>query len=664
MIASKGSRVCLAVADRWGARFGVAAPNRLLARPLGLIHADVKTAGFGELFKEAFPADWTDIVVRANQALEGKHDLLGSGIVDSSEFLRRSDLKWITKQGVRALPIGRAPSFWHFDFKSGIAWDSRLFFSDIRYGHVPGADVKVPWELSRCAHLVTVGQAYALTGEERYADYFVEQVRDWVVQNPVKRGVNWACPMDIGLRAANWIFALDFFHSSQTVTPDFLETFSGALWAAGDHIRKHLEWSSDISSNHYLANLIGLGYIGATIGESSWLRFAVDEMEKEMEKQVYPDGLDYEGSLSYHRLVLELFFFFVFMIDRSGTSGKRSVEFGSRFLGRLRDMFEATQELLTPSGRMPMIGDNDSGRVHVLRTSEDADHRYLMNMGALFFKDHRLKVNEWEDTSEVVWLFGFSGRETLRALPGRGVAEVPQRRPGDSGLPVLRGENDYLCFAAQPNGTRGIGNHTHNDKLSFVLSVGQDDFFIDPGTGVYTPDAAKRNLFRSTRMHNTVEIDGEEQNRFRPDTLFALEDDAKVGHFGAKDVVEAFHTGYRRLPGEPVHRRKIERRITPLMWIVTDKFEGHGRHRLVWRFNPGREIRIEQMTADSVVLRGSEGALTLRARVDGGMWTSVPSEISPSYGVILPNQVLEMETEQEFPFEASFSLIWHAVEFS
>ena len=37
-----------------------------------------------------------------------------------------------------------------------------------------------------------------------------------------------------------------------------------------------------------------------------------------------------------------------------------------------------------------------------------------------------------------------------------------------------------------PNGCRGKGSHTHNDKLSFILRVNGEELFGDSGTGVYT----------------------------------------------------------------------------------------------------------------------------------------------------------------------------------
>ena len=48
-----------------------------------------------------------------------------------------------------------------------------------------GADVKVPWDLSRGYQLVRLGQAYWLTDEERFARELMAQWSSWVDENPV-----------------------------------------------------------------------------------------------------------------------------------------------------------------------------------------------------------------------------------------------------------------------------------------------------------------------------------------------------------------------------------------------------------------------------------------------------------------------------------------------
>ena len=65
-----------------------------------------------------------------------------------------------------------------------------------------------------------------------------------------------------------------------------------------------------------------------------------------------------------------------------------------------------------------------------------------------------------------------------------------------------------------------VGTHTHNDKLSFELAVGEDDVFVDPGAYVYTPDPKRSNEFRSTVKHNTAFVDEEEQNELSSSNVF------------------------------------------------------------------------------------------------------------------------------------------------
>ncbi len=54
--------------------------------------------------------------------------------------------------------------------------------------------------------------------------------------------------------------------------------------------------------------------------------------------------------------------------------------------------------------------------------------------------------------------------------------------------------------------------HQHNDKLAIEIQLDGEDIFTDPGTYIYTPLPEKRNFFRSTFAHNTINIDNREQN--------------------------------------------------------------------------------------------------------------------------------------------------------
>jgi hypothetical protein len=112
------------------------------------------------------------------------------------------------------------PIDWQLDFKSGFRWREDCWYKDIAISTgCPGADIKVPWELARSQHLPQLALAYGLAradtpgfrDAQEYQREFRNQIIDFLAGNPPRFGVNWACPMDIGIRVANWLMAYDLF---------------------------------------------------------------------------------------------------------------------------------------------------------------------------------------------------------------------------------------------------------------------------------------------------------------------------------------------------------------------------------------------------------------------------------------------------------------------
>ena len=640
------------------------------SKSLKLLHQDILTPGFSEIFRTTFPTDANDIVRQADQTLDLVFDLLGSGSIDLKIFRDRDDLKFISPQERASLVPAtvRGRIAWHFDFKTGLGWDPRTFFKKIRFHSNQGADIKVPWELSRCQHFVTLGQAYRLTHDEKYPIGFMNQVEDWIEQNPPKYGVNWSSPMDVALRACNWLLAWEFLFDSPSITDLFKVNFFGSLKEHGNHIYHHLEWGADVSTNHYLANLLGLAYLGTALSNPKWVNFSKKEFQTQIYHQTYDDGFNYEGSTSYHRLVLEMFFYFSLLRARQakGPLAHHSLidvlkeEMKEPFLARLRSMIQVIPPLARTDGRLPIMGDNDSGRVHVLLRRDDDDLRALVALGALIFKSSELKIDAWPAVSELVWFFGFSGLESYRALPGLQPNNILSKGPSPSGLISLRGQDDVMVISTQPNGTNGVGNHSHNDKLSFTLSVGTQNFFVDPGTGVYTSDPEVRSLFRSTRMHNTIEVDGEEQNRFLKGSLFSLENDGQVviekwekGRF-----LQAYHTGYDRLADKICHHRSWRRSENPIQWVIQDEVQGKGTHRIGWSFILDPDIEVKRVSDQKTLLIGSHSGLQFQVEDKNLSINLQEVPFSPAYGKILKTRKLGIQTVRSLPLRCQFVLVW------
>ena len=229
----------------------------------------------------------------------------------------QSELKKIFQKSIEYEPID-----WQVDFKSGYRWPEKTYYKFIKIGHKLGADIKLPWELSRMQHLIQLALAYQSTKKDEYAEEIIKQIVDWILANRYKFGVNWRCTMDVAIRVSNWVLAINLIKDYINNLPSegkeyFFKIFYKSLYQHGDFIIHNLEWSENLTSNHYLSDVVGL-LILAVFTENifkeagKWKEFAINELKKEIFKQVYPDGTDFEASTCYHRLALELFFYSTF----------------------------------------------------------------------------------------------------------------------------------------------------------------------------------------------------------------------------------------------------------------------------------------------------------------------------------------------------------------
>lgn len=532
--------------------------------------------------------------------------------------------------------------FWNMDPPMGYVWDRRCYKAvEVPYGK---GDIKVPWELSRFYFGVNLGQAFAVTGDERYARAFKAIIEDWSMANPLGLGVNWACPMEVAIRAANWVASYILMRDSKAFDEVFEKKFLKWLWLHAFHVEKNLEkW--DVANNHYLADLVGLLYVGCLLKGTRearrWTEIAVRELEKEIERQVNPDGTSFEASTCYHRLVCELLFYAHLVAERNGLT------LSEGYRHRLEKMFEFSLFALKPDGSMPQIGDNDSGRLHVLAKRRVLDMSYLPALGAICFNRPDFKLVEYGFSSEALWVFGFDGYQEWSNMEGRSCKDLDSKAFPEGGYYILRKNRDYMMFYCGGVGLEGLGAHAHNDKLSFEICFGGCDLMIDPGTFSYTGAPSWRNHFRSTRSHNTIMVDGCEQAEMdeRPEGLFRLPDSARctVTEFrrgDSEDYVEAFHDGYSRLNPPVRHLRKVVFQKLKRRFVITDHVMGTGRRRLESFLHLAPGVMVKGWDKGEVLVRTRSGE---RVRIvckdeDGRPLTTSLEQgwYSPEYGVMLP----------------------------
>ena len=514
-----------------------------------------------------------EILAEAREVVGHRWPLLGYGV---REFGER--VEWLCE------PV------------SGVRWPLD-FHADVVLVRGDGSDVRVLWELNRLGHLVTLGRAYACGGGEELAKEFFTQTETWAEQNPSGFGPNWACAMEVALRAVNLLAAFRLFRRSPALDEERLATLLALFDAHGRHIRRNLEYSYIAAGNHYLSDIAGLLWLGVCLPELSaaagWREFGLRELVRELDRQVLPDGANWESSTGYHRFVTELFLYTFLLCRENGVAVEE------RHWRRVRSMLEYMRAYLRPDGRAPLVGDTDGGRFLPLAPRAADEHAYLLAVGAAVFREPRFKVTD-DAPEEVFWLMGDEGLLAYDQIETGGAEVSHSELFKDAGSCVLREGDLYLLLNASGAGLGGRGSHAHNDALSIEVSACGVSFIADPGTYVYTGDTRARHLFRSTAYHSTVEVDGTEQNTTHVGTPFLIGDEARprLTWFSPeeeRDTVIAEHHGYGRLPSGPfLHVRIVTFDRRGRFWLVEDSLAGVGEHdfRFVFHAAPGREVKM------------------------------------------------------------------------
>lgn len=376
---------------------------------------------------------------------------------------------------------------WNKDPVSKITVKGRLTQEMISISHLYGkADVKNYWEQSHLHPIITLAEAYCITGLEKYAEKAVELTGIFIRENPCGKTICWKCHMDSAIRLANIVEAMALISKSEC----FRKTEKKIHEAVIEHIvyiSSDYEDKGDYPNNHYLTDLTGVlfgtAYIWKNYKNEKILnihRDALKRLYKEAERQITDGGFDYEFSSYYHCFVTELF------LEATAMLRRNKMEYPEKLDDMSGKMSAVCEKLGAFGGRLPLIGDQDGSR--------------------LFHKQGCFDIDRCD----------FSSIET----PG----DKKEGKTEEAGIYIL--ENPFLkvFFKCGKIGTGGKGTHDHNDQLSVCIFAGGENIVADSGSFCYTNNAEKRRHYRSVKAHSTVYFEDKEQNDisgiFKMKTIF------------------------------------------------------------------------------------------------------------------------------------------------
>lgn len=510
-------------------------------------------------------------------------------------------------------------------------------------------DCKFVWELNRHLHFVTLAQAYALTGEMRYAQAIARHVRSWVESCPRDRGINWSSSNEAGLRLMNWSVAWQLLggvdapifdgHPGRQLRGLWLRS----VYEQAQFIRSHFSRFSS-ANNHLIGEAAGLFVAAVTWPHwreaAQWRDEARAILEAEVVKQNAADGVNLEQAFSYQQYELDLLLL-PFLAARAN-----AVPLQPAYGERLRPMLEFLAAVMDAGHHVPMVGDSDDGCVvrFVPRESDPQGpfcrYRSVLATGALLFDSPALKAKAGALDDKTRWLLGENADPDYAALPPPD-SLVPARRAFPEGGYYILGagfggaDEIRLVADAGPLGYEAIAAHGHADALAFTLSVGGHEYLVDPGTYAYHTKPAWRAYFRGTSAHNTVRIDGLDQSQSGGNFLWLRQARATCTRWSPgsdRDVFEGRHDGYEGLPDPVRHKRRIVLDKEARRIVVEDTLEMLGEHAIELFFHASEDCRIE---AEGKALRLSrpEGALVIHLPEHTGATTRIHvGEVDPPLG--------------------------------
>lgn len=354
-------------------------------------------------------------------------------------FLRRFPVEDLLRDRVSFLHVTRTFQWdqpWRFDDETPL-WNFNLHYFEF---------------------LQPLAAAYNGTGEERYLDKSRVMIRAWIRQNPVGSGGNGWASYTIALRLTNWLSYIAALEGKLDAA--FLREMSDSMHEQYVYLSEHLE--KDLLGNHYFEDLKALVLCALYFEDECMLRCSLEAFRAECREQILSDGMHFELSPMYHKLIFEDVLRVAYALKCAGRRDKE-IE------GHLQDMLNAAYSLEEGLSRLPLFND---GGANVAK-SLDALCAAAENRFGLFPEYKRR--------------FDAGGYYIFR-----------------------RGDWKLIVDAGKP-GPEYIPGHAHCDAMSYELFHQGKPVLFNCGTYAY--QCEERGFFRSTAAHNTVMAQGVEQSQ-------------------------------------------------------------------------------------------------------------------------------------------------------
>jgi len=427
-------------------------------------------------------------------------------------------------------------------------------------------DIKFIWEPGRFGWAFTLGRAYHLSAEERYAEAFWQYTERFLSANPPYLGHHWRSAQEVALRLMALAWAGQAFAASSCSTAGRMALLAQAVADHAARIPPTLVYARSQHNNHLLTEAAGLYTAGLALPDhpqaQRWRALGRRWLNRGLQAQIAPNGVYAQHSANYQRLMLQTA---LWTYTLAGGEGR---DFDPLTCQRLAAATRWLLALLDPlSGRVPNLGPNDGAYIFPFTCLPFEDYRPVLQAASLaFLGAPACGPGVWDEMS--LW-FGLEGKERVGSTGGIGASPVVEPGRQEYSSPhILRARESWAYLRAERFTSRpGHADQLHLDLWWRGLNLAQD-----AGTYLYNGDPPWENALAGTAVHNTLILDGQEQMQRAGRFLWLHWAQARVtGHEQAPDAswerLEGEHNGYRGLG--TLHRRVVTA-YKDGRWLVED----------------------------------------------------------------------------------------------
>jgi hypothetical protein len=548
------------------------------------------------------PASANVLRVLDEEGIEAAKEVL------AGHFRARTEPKWFISQHdeVTSANMGTADAALEHRIKGHQFGEEIDWFENPTTA--PDVEFNKEWTMAlvRTDWWVDLARAGRATGEPRYIEELSDQFLHFreTYPIPVKRTrglrehpLKYAVPewrtLEMAVRLSRtWINAFYVALGSDAFDTHTICEFLKTFHEMAAHL---LEFSSlsEMSSNWLTAETRGLYNAGVLFPEfaaaSEWESVAAERMWAELNKQMLPDGAQWELAPGYGAGVLGQFRDVYRLAQMNGKT------LPDGYLERLEASYNYYL-YISVDGKMPAFGDSGHG-----------DARRVLRWGA----------EDFPEREDFVWM-ATGGEEGER--PTELTSEFPC-----AGHYVMRSgwdaDDRFMVIDGGPFGT----NHQNEDKLNFELWAYGEYLVIDPGSYTYNYDSPWRKFMTSSLAHNTVAVDHMGQLRRGLRELYFTREPLDNFFMAADGLVSfraSYDTGYGPERALTVTHTRTALFVNGRYWVLIDRMapEDDAEHLYEALFMLTGDASAE----DSVIRTAREGAnLVIAGAASAGLTMAV-----------------------------------------